>query len=88
MVGLAGFEPTASCTPCKRATRLRHSPKIPMARHRPTTLRKTTQIASAHSQIQLLPAARDFPRGRISDATRIIPAITTAVVAIPACSAR
>jgi N-acetyl-gamma-glutamyl-phosphate reductase len=26
MVGLAGFEPTASCTPCRRATRLRHSP--------------------------------------------------------------
>ena len=26
MVGLAGFEPTASCPPGKRATRLRHSP--------------------------------------------------------------
>ena len=87
MVGLAGFEPTASCTPCKRATRLRHSPKIP-ADHRPRTLRRATRIASAHSQIQLPCAARDFPRGRISDATNIIPAITTAVVAIPACSAR
>ncbi len=28
MVGLAGFEPTASCTPCRRATRLRHSPNL------------------------------------------------------------
>ena len=27
MVGTAGFEPTASCTPSKRATRLRHVPK-------------------------------------------------------------
>jgi hypothetical protein len=26
-VGTAGFEPTASCTPSKRATRLRHVPK-------------------------------------------------------------
>lgn len=26
MVGLAGFEPTTSCAPCKRATKLRHSP--------------------------------------------------------------
>ena len=26
MVGTAGFEPTASCTPSKRATRLRHVP--------------------------------------------------------------
>lgn len=25
-VGTAGFEPTASCTPSKRATRLRHVP--------------------------------------------------------------
>src|SRR6218665_1472291 len=28
MVGLAGFEPTASCPPGKRATRLRHSPSF------------------------------------------------------------
>ena len=27
-VGTAGFEPTASCTPSKRATRLRHVPMI------------------------------------------------------------
>ena len=27
-VGTAGFEPTASCTPSKRATRLRHVPNI------------------------------------------------------------
>ena len=27
MVGLEGFEPPTSCTPCKRATRLRYSPK-------------------------------------------------------------
>jgi hypothetical protein len=26
LVGLAGFEPTTSCTPSERATRLRHSP--------------------------------------------------------------
>ena len=26
-VGTAGFEPTTSCTPSKRATRLRHVPK-------------------------------------------------------------
>jgi hypothetical protein len=26
VVGLAGFEPTTSCAPCKRATKLRHSP--------------------------------------------------------------
>ncbi len=25
-VGVPGFEPGASCTPCKRATRLRHTP--------------------------------------------------------------
>jgi hypothetical protein len=25
-VGIAGFEPTTSCTPCKRATKLRHIP--------------------------------------------------------------
>ncbi len=28
LVGLAGFEPTASSPPVKRATRLRHSPTI------------------------------------------------------------
>ena len=28
LVGLAGFEPATSCTPSKRATRLRHSPNI------------------------------------------------------------
>jgi hypothetical protein len=27
MVGLAGFEPTTSCTPCKRTTKLCYSPK-------------------------------------------------------------
>lgn len=27
MVGPAGFEPTTSCTPSKRATRLRYGPK-------------------------------------------------------------
>ena len=26
MVGAAGFEPTTSCTPCKRATKLRYAP--------------------------------------------------------------
>jgi hypothetical protein len=30
-VGTAGFEPTASCTPSKRATRLRHVPDISIA---------------------------------------------------------
>jgi hypothetical protein len=29
-VGTAGFEPTASCTPSKRATRLRHVPNTPI----------------------------------------------------------
>jgi hypothetical protein len=28
MVGLVRFELTTSCTPCKRATRLRYSPMI------------------------------------------------------------
>ena len=28
MVGLVGFEPTALCTPCIRATRLRYNPKM------------------------------------------------------------
>lgn len=27
MVGLAGLEPAASCTPCMRASQLRHSPR-------------------------------------------------------------
>jgi hypothetical protein len=27
IVGAAGLEPTTSCTPCKRATRLRHAPE-------------------------------------------------------------
>jgi hypothetical protein len=26
LVGVIGFEPTASCTPCRRATGLRHTP--------------------------------------------------------------
>ena len=26
LVGAAGFEPTTSCTPCKRATKLRYAP--------------------------------------------------------------
>jgi hypothetical protein len=29
MVGETGFEPATPCTPCKCATRLRHSPKSP-----------------------------------------------------------
>ncbi len=33
MVGTAGFEPTTSCTPSKRATRLRHVPKAPGKTH-------------------------------------------------------
>ncbi len=32
MVGLAGFEPTTSCTPCKRTTKLCYSPKGRMNR--------------------------------------------------------
>ena len=28
LVGLAGFEPTTSCTPCKRTTKLCYSPNI------------------------------------------------------------
>ena len=27
LVGVIGFEPTTPCTPCKCATRLRHTPK-------------------------------------------------------------
>ena len=27
MVGVKGFEPSTPCTPCKCATRLRHTPK-------------------------------------------------------------
>ena len=26
LVGVAGFEPTTSCTPCRRATKLRYTP--------------------------------------------------------------
>lgn len=31
MVGLVGFEPTTSCTPCMRATKLRYNPKMAAA---------------------------------------------------------
>ena len=27
LVGVAGFEPTTFCTPCRRATKLRHTPR-------------------------------------------------------------
>jgi hypothetical protein len=28
LVGTVGFEPTTSCTPCMRATRLRYAPNV------------------------------------------------------------
>ena len=33
LVGVAGFEPTASSSRTKRATKLRHTPKVQPAQH-------------------------------------------------------
>jgi hypothetical protein len=40
-VGATGLEPMTSCTPCKRATRLRHAPKDKVSIANPLYSRKT-----------------------------------------------
>ena len=42
-VGAAGFEPTTSYTPCKRATELRHAPNLLL----PKSIRQNTPDATA-----------------------------------------
>ena len=39
MVGATGFEPATSCTPCKRATKLRYAPTPAQARESSSPLR-------------------------------------------------
>jgi hypothetical protein len=53
LVGVIGFEPTASCTPCRRATGLRHTPT------------ETTTVAQETRRLQYslnrpLPASRCY----------------------------
>jgi lysophospholipase L1-like esterase len=56
MVGLAGVEPTTSCTPSKRATRLRYSPKSPVYTVRTGGAESGTLYAMRHCRIALAAA--------------------------------
>ena len=75
MVGLVRFELTTSCTPCKRATRLRYSPMI----HR------SGQEAAPHGVMQALSSAfrpTEYCRGPGEDLSAL--ALATAEAPCPA----
>lgn len=75
LVGMAGFEPAASCTPCTRAARLRHTPRMiglrgeansrphaPKARALPAALRGEIWSAWQGSNLRpRLPERRALP---------------------------
>src|SRR5688572_20484976 len=53
MVGLVRFELTTSCTPCKRATRLRYSPNKRRVTKTPRARRRKSFFGGAIHSIQI-----------------------------------